>query len=118
MIQEAIEYIKIKDEYQDQDFGTEEWMQEHEDFFEKIRYEFPDFSEVNQDIRDLNFRNKAAKAEVLARKVERTLDKYFDILTYCEMCKLCYELYQYCEDIDAEDDALVHAFGNMNVTKK
>ena len=112
MIQEAIEYITSVD----QDFVSEEWLEEHQNFFIKIREEFPDFSEVNEDIRDLNFRNKAARAEVLARKIEKT--RYFDVISYCDLCKLCYELYQYCEDIDAEDDALVNAFGNMNVTKK
>jgi hypothetical protein len=112
MIQEAIEYITSVD----QDFVSEEWMEEHQNFFITIRGEFPDFSSVNEDILDLNFRNKAARAEVLARKVEKA--RYFDVISYCELCKLCYELYQYCEDVDADDDALVNAFGNMNVTKK
>jgi len=112
MVQEAIEYI----ESDDQDFVSEEWIEEHQNFFTKIRGEFPDFSAVNEDLRDMNFRNKAARAEVLARKIEKT--RYFDVISYCELCKICFELYQFCEDVDAEDDALASAFGNMNVTKK
>ena len=112
MIQEAIEYITSED----QCFVSEEWFEEHQNFFTKIREEFPDFSAVNENIRDMNFRNKAARAEVLARKVEKA--RYFDVISYCHMCKLCYELYQYCEDIDAEDDALANAFGKLIVTKK
>jgi len=112
IVQEAIEYL----ESEDQDFVTTEWVEEHQNFFIKIRGEFPDFSAVNEDVRDMEFRNNAARAEVLARKIENA--KYFDVIYYCQLCKICYGLYQYCEDIDAEDDALVSAFGNMNVSKK
>jgi len=112
MVQEAIEYI----ETEDQDFVTTEWAEEHQNFFLTIRGEFPDFSAVNEDIRDMSFRNTAAKAEVLARQIERT--QYFDIMTYCQLCKLCYELYEYCEDADAGDDGLANAFGKLIVTKK
>jgi len=112
IVQEAIEYL----ESEDQDFVTSEWVDDHQNFFIKIRSEFPDFSAVNEDIRDKDFRNKAAKAEVLARNIESR--KYFDVIDYCYLCKLCFELYQFCEDADADDDALVAAFGNMNVTKK
>ena len=112
MVQEAIEYI----ESEDQDYVSEEWIEKHQNFFITIRGEFSDFSSVNEDIRDMNFRNKAARAEVLARKIENA--KYFDVINYCELCKLCYELYQYCEDMDADDDALAHAFGKLIVTKK
>lgn len=112
MVQEAVEYLETND----QDFVTSEWAEEHQNFFITIRGEFPDLSSVNEDIRDIEFRNKAARAEVLARKIENT--KYFDITTYCQLCKLCYELYQYCEKIDADDDALVNAFGKLIVTKK
>lgn len=112
MVQEAIDYL----ESEDQDFVSEEWVEEHQNFFIKIRGEFPDFSSVNEEVRDMNFRNTAARAEVLARKIENA--KYFDVIYYCQLCKLCYELYQYCEDVDAEDDALVNAFGKLIVTKK
>jgi len=112
IVQEAIEYL----ESEDQDFVTTEWVEEHQNFFIKIRGEFPDFSAVNEDVRDLTFRNKAAKAEVLARKIENA--KYFDVIDYCYLCKLCYELYQFCEDADADDDALASAFGKLIVTKK
>ena len=112
MVQEAIEYI----ESDEQDYVSEEWIEEHQNFFIKIRGEFPDFSSVNEDVRDMDFRNTAARAEVLARKIEKA--RYFDVISYCELCKLCYQLYQYCEDMDADDDDLVSAFGKLIVTKK
>ena len=108
MILEAIGYIESEDE----DFVTIEWAEEHQAFFKRIRSEFPDFSSVNEDIHDLEFRNKAARAEVLARKIETT--KYFDVITYCNLCKLCHELYQFCED----EGELVNAFENLIVAKK
>jgi len=109
IIMEAIEYLESEDE----EFVTTEWVDEHQNFFITIRGEFPDLSAVNEDIRDLTFRNIAANAEVLARKVENA--KYFDIISYCQMCKLCYELYQFCQD---EDDELASAFGKLIVTSK
>ena len=112
MVQEAIEYI----ESDEQDYVSEEWIEEHQNFFIKIRGEFPDFSSVNEDVRDMDFRNTAARAEVLARKIEKA--RYFDVISYCELCKLCYQLYQYCEDMDADDDDLASAFGKLIVTKK
>ena len=112
MVQEAIEYLESEHE----DFVSMEWIDDHQNFFIKIRGEFPDFSAVNEDVRDMNFRNNAARAEVLARKIENA--KYFDVINYCKLCKICYELYQYCEKTDADEDDLASAFGKMNVTKK
>ena len=108
IIMEAIEYL----ESEDQEFVTADWMDEHQNFFITIRGEFPDLSAVNEDIRDMGFRNKAAEAEKYARKVENA--KYFDIISYCQMCKLCYDLYQFCQD----ENELTNAFEKLIVTSK
>jgi hypothetical protein len=108
MILEAIKYL----DSDDQEFVSIEWVEEHQQFFKRIRSEFPDLSAVNEDIRDMEFRNKAAKAETYARKIENT--KYFDVINYCKLCNICYELYQFCED----EGELTNAFEKLIVTSK
>lgn len=105
-----MEAIEVYDEDEDE-FVTIEWRLRHENFFHEIRKFFPDFTDVNLEIRDIDFRNTCAKAEVCARELERL----FDVFRYCELCKLCYDMYLACTD-DKGD--LAAAFGNMNVTKK
>jgi len=108
MIMEAIAVL----DDENHGFVTSEWVAEHRDFFQMIRDEFPDLSDVNPEIRDMAFRNKAARAEVCARKLESS--NYFDVETYCRLCKLCYELYEVCED----EDGLVNMFGKLIVAGK
>ena len=106
----VMEAIAILDADEDE-FVTVEWRLRHENFFHEIRKCFPDFTDVNLEIRDIDFRNTCAKAEVCARDLERL----FDVFKYCQLCKICYDLYLACSE---EGGDLASAFGNMNVGKK
>jgi meiotically up-regulated gene 157 (Mug157) protein len=106
MIMDAIAFL---DEDNDE-FVTISWLKEHQAFFCKIRKEFPDLSETNIDIRDKDFRSKANTAEKYATILERK----FDVYTYCLLCKICYEMYQFCE----QESDLTEAFSKMNVATK
>jgi len=105
-----MEAIEVYDEDEDE-FVTVEWLERHEKFFKDIRTFFPDFNDVNLEIRDIDFRNTCTKAELYARELERK----FDVFKYCHLCSMCYDLYMACSD-DKSD--LASAFGNMNVGKK
>jgi hypothetical protein len=49
---------------------TDDWEQEHFNFFVKIRQAFPDFRRVSLDIEDSMYRAKMEDAEMLARYIE------------------------------------------------
>jgi len=49
---------------------TDDWEQHHYNFFTKIRNYFPDFSEMNNDVHEEAFREKAYEAEKMARYTE------------------------------------------------
>lgn len=106
----VMEAIEVYDEEEDE-FVTMEWRLRHEKFFWEIRKFFPDFTDVNLEIKDVDFRNTCTKAELCARELERK----FDIFKYCQLCRMCYDLYAACSD---EKSDLASAFGNMNVGKK
>lgn len=107
MITEAIEVLDDDGD----EFVTVEWRLRHEKFFWVIRAFFSDFNDVNTEVKDYDFRTTCMKAELCARDLERV----FDVFKYCELCKMCYDLYMACSD-DKGD--LAAAFGNMNVGKK
>ena len=107
LVMEAIAILDADDD----EFVTDEWLETHEQFFREIRDCFKDFNDVNLDIRDIDFRRAATQAELYARDLERN----FEVYKYCQLCKICYDLYLACAE---ESGDLTSAFGNMNVGKK
>ena len=105
-----MEAIEVYDEDEDE-FVSTEWYDRHEKFFWTIRRFFPDFTDVNTEIKDYDFRSTCTKAELCARDLERK----FDVFKYCHLCKMCYDLYMACSEDNSD---LASAFGNMNVCKK
>jgi hypothetical protein len=58
---------------------TDDWEQEHFNFFSKIRMTFPDFRKVSENIQDKMFRVKMNDAEQLARYIELYWESNGDI---------------------------------------
>jgi len=54
---------------------TDDWEQHHYNFFTKIRNFFPSFDEMNIDIIDEEFRNKAYETEKMARYLENYFER-------------------------------------------
>ena len=92
---------------------TDDWEQDHFNFFSSIRRAFPDFRNVDKNIEDEMFRIKMKDAEMLARYIEM----------YWESCgEIPYDAYlqllqriQYAIEYDMEDDEISNLMSGMSM---
>lgn len=92
----TIEHLKSKKRI------TEDWMEEHKRIIFEYRQAFPDLSKANEEVKDRQFRNIAAKGELLLADLIREikLTRFFTIEDYYELCMCLYNMchYLYTDD--------------------
>lgn len=55
---------------------TEDWTEDHKKHIFKYRQIFPDFTKVNEEIEDVEFREKAKQTELLLRNIIHGITQY------------------------------------------
>ena len=82
---------------------TEEWMEEHRKYILKYYEVFPNFSEVNQEIKDPTFRKNAEECEVLLGTLIQSIrtNRFFNVKFYLMLIQRMIAL---CQFIFTEDE--------------
>jgi len=109
-------YLRLVETIQTLEAGvrlTEDWYEEHKQHILTYRKEFPNFSNINEDFEDSEFRTKAKEVELVLNSLVREvkMKTLFNTKTYLILNKLLKEM---CELIWTQEE-LSEILGKMSM---